>query len=94
MDYLSSDEGIQCWSDTFGNFMYVSGFDYTVDSALEGFKEDVAAGKIYWQTVEWPSSSSVINVYTSSCQNVIAGVSTPEEALQAVDEKFEEILAE
>ena len=94
MDYLSSDEGIQCWSDTFGNFMNVSGFDYTVDPALEGFKEDVAAGKIYWQTVEWPSSSSVINVYTSSCQNVIAGVSTPEEALQAVDEKFEEILAE
>ena len=92
MDYLCSDEGIRCWSDTFGNFMNVSGFDYTVDPCLEGFKDDVAEGKIYWQTVEWPSSSSVLNSYTAACQNVISGVSTPKEALDSIDEKFDEIL--
>ena len=92
MDYLCSDEGIRCWSDTFGNFMNVSGFDYTVDPCLEGFKDDVAEGKIYWQTVEWPSSSSVLNSYIAACQNVISGVSTPKEALDSIDEKFDEIL--
>ena len=64
--------------------MNVSGFDYTVDPCLEGFKDEVAEGKIYWQTVEWPSSSSVLNV--------ISGVSTPKEALDSIDEKFDEIL--
>ena len=72
--------------------MNVSGFDYTVDPCLEGFKDDVAEGKIYWQTVEWPSSSSVLNSYTAACQNVISGVSTPKEALDSIDEKFDEIL--
>ena len=93
MEYLSSEEGVKCWSDIFGNFMNVEGVAYTVDPCLEGFKADVSDGKIYWQTVEWPSSSSVINVYTSSCQSVIAGTSTPDEALAAIDEKFDEILA-
>lgn len=92
MDYLASDDGISSWSDAFGNFMNIEGVEYTVDPCLEGFKEEVAAGNIYWQTVEWPSSSSVLNVYTSACQNVIAGTSTPDEALEAVDEKFKEIL--
>lgn len=93
MEYLSSEDGVKCWSDTFGNFMNVAGVEYTVDPCLEDFKADVADGNVYWQTVEWPSSSSVIDVFTSSCQSVIAGTSTPEEALKAVDEKFEEILA-
>lgn len=93
MEYLSSDEGIQCWSDTFGNFMNVEGVEYTVDSCMEQFKDDVAAGNIYWQTVEWPNSSSILNEYTSACQNVIAGISTPDEALQSIDEKFEQMLS-
>lgn len=91
MDYLSSDAGIKRWSDTFGNFMNIEGVEYTVDGYLEDFKADVAQGNIYWQTVEWPSSSSILNVYTSSCQSVIAGMLTPEEALEAVDQKFEEL---
>ncbi len=93
MEYLSSEEGIQCWSNVFGNFMNVEGVDYTVDPCLEDFKDDVAAGNIYWQTVEWPNSSSILNVYTAACQNVIAGVSTPEEALEEIDNKFNEVLA-
>lgn len=93
MEYLSSDEGIKYWSDTFGNFMNVEGVEYTVDPCLEDFKDDVAEGKIYWQTVEWPNSSSILNMYTSACQNVIAGTSSPEEALQDIDEKFQEIQA-
>lgn len=93
MEYLSSDEGIKCWSDTFNNFMNVEGVEYTVDPCMEQFKDDIAEGKVYWQTVEWPTSSSILNEYTSACQNVIAGVSTPEEALESIDEKFEQILA-
>lgn len=93
MEYLSSDDGIKCWSDTFNNFMNVEGVEYTVDPCMEQFKDDIAEGKVYWQTVEWPTSSSILNEYTSACQNVIAGVSTPEEALESIDEKFEQILA-
>lgn len=92
MEYLSSDEGIQCWSDTFNNFMNIEGVEYTVDPCMEQFKDDIAEGKVYWQTVEWPTSSSILNEYTSACQNVIAGVSTPKEALESIDEKFEQIL--
>lgn len=93
MEYLSSDKGVKCWSDTFGNFMNVEGVEYTVDSCLEDFKDDVAAGNIYWQTVEWKNSSSILNAYTAACQNVIAGISTPDEALAEVDAKWDEILA-
>lgn len=93
MEYLSSDEGIECWSEVFGNFMNVSGVEYTVDPCLEGFKDDVANGNIYWQTVEWTNSSSILNAYTAACQNVIAGVYTPEEALKEIDNKFAEVLA-
>lgn len=91
MDYISSDEGIKCWSDTFHNFMNVEGVEYTVDPCLEQFKDDVAEGNIYWQTVEWPNSSSVLNAFTSACQNVIAGTYSPQEALQEIDDKIEEI---
>lgn len=91
MEYISSDDGVKCWSDTFGNFMNIAGVEYTVDACMEDFKSQVAQGNVYWQTVEWPSSSSILNVYTSSCQSVIAGMLTPEEALEAVDEKFEEL---
>ena len=71
--------------------MNIAGVEYTVDACMEDFKSQVAQGNVYWQTVEWPSSSSILNVYTSSCQSVIAGMLTPEEALEAVDEKFEEL---
>ncbi len=91
MEYLSSDEGIQCWSDTFENFMNFEGVEYTVDPCMEDFKSDVTQGNIYWQTVEWANSSSILNAYTSACQNVIAGTDTPEEALKEVDSKFEEL---
>ncbi len=91
MEYLSSDEGIQCWSDTFANFMNFEGVEYTVDPCMEDFKSDVTAGNIYWQTVEWANSSSILNAYTSACQNVIAGTDTPEEALKEVNSKFEEL---
>lgn len=90
MEYLSSDEGIQTWSDTFGNFMNFEGVEYTVDPCMEDFKSDVSQGNIYWQTVEWANSSSILNAYTSACQNVVAGTDTPEEALQEVDDKFAE----
>lgn len=93
MEYLSSEDGIQCWAGMFDNFMNAADAEYTVAPCLEAFKTDVAEGRVYWQTVEWPSSSSILEAYTSACQSVIAGTSTPEEALEAVDDKFEVILS-
>ncbi len=93
MEYLSSEDGVQCWAGMFDNFMNAADAEYTVAPCLEAFKTDVAEGRVYWQTVEWPSSSSILEAYTSACQSVIAGTATPEEALEAVDDKFEVILS-
>ncbi len=90
MDYLTSDDGIQAWSGAFGNFMNPSGVDYEVDSHLEEFKQYVADGKLYWQTVEWPNSNIMNTVYVPYCQNILAGVNTVDEMLQAMDDKFAE----
>lgn len=94
MDYITSDEGLATWVASFGNFMNVSGVDYTVDSHVEQFKDKVADGQLYWQTVEWSDSDSVLNEFTTNCQNIIAGVSTPEEALEAIDAKIADLIAQ
>ncbi len=94
MDYLTSEEGLAIWATVLGNFMNVPGVEYEVHPCLEKFKDAVANDELYWQTVVWPDSASVLNEFTTSCQNVIAGIYTPEEALESIDAKIADLISQ
>lgn len=94
MDYLTSEEGMAIWAAALGNFMNVPGVEYEVHPCLEKFKDAVANDELYWQTVVWPDSASVLNEFTTSCQNVIAGIYTPEEALESIDAKIADLISQ
>ncbi len=94
MDYLTSEEGMAIWASALGNFMNVPGIEYEVHPCLEKFKDAVANDELYWQTVVWPDSASILNEFTTSCQNVIAGIYTPEEALESIDAKIADLISQ
>lgn len=93
LEYLSSEEGLQLFYEGTGLIMTAEGFEAEVHPALQqAYEEGLIEGNIYLPMVTWPRYQEALrNQFVVSTQDVAVGKISVDEAIQAIDRKFEEM---
>jgi raffinose/stachyose/melibiose transport system substrate-binding protein len=91
INFLGSDDGLKIYQSITGNFLGTENVDYTINPVMEPMRTFAANGKFAFPPVFWTNTGTLADMLVKGTQEIVLGVTTPEELVAELDAKQAEL---
>lgn len=93
LNFLGTSDSLKIYQKITGNFLGISGVDYTIDSHMDPVKSYALSGKFSYPSVSWINGGTLGTVLDKGMQNIILGTTTPDKLIKDLDSQNKDLLA-
>lgn len=85
INYMGSNSGLKKYQGVTGDFLGVSGVDYSVNPVMQPMKKFAASGHFSYPPVDWTFTGTIVPMMTKGLQEIVLGTTTPKKLMRDID---------